>query len=183
MFNLFNKPQPSAPLPQRPIVQPRGSSHPTSVFNLPPQKVIRAEKDYSAKFTKELGFKKGDFFYVIGGDYVEYYEVINPETKQRGIVPVDCFENMLKSSKVQSAPPSTRFTSPRESLDRVFEVSTQEEENQDTIEQISVPAVESKENGIFNFIVELRFLNNRRRILHRTYGILLFQPNFNDSYM
>ncbi|KAJ3074775.1 bud emergence protein 1, partial [Quaeritorhiza haematococci] len=75
---------------------PRGSSHPASVFNLPPKKVVRAVADYTAQYAQELSFKKGDFFYVINDDNYTYYEVINPIARVRGLVPISLFEGLDK---------------------------------------------------------------------------------------
>jgi hypothetical protein len=51
----------SRPAPQ---FYARGSSHPKSIFNLPPKKIIKAQVSYQAKVLGELSFQQGDYFYV-----------------------------------------------------------------------------------------------------------------------
>jgi hypothetical protein len=68
---------------------PRGSSHPSQIFNLPPKKIIRSNTNYFGKRVGELSFKKDDYFYVIAErPEIQCYEVINPILKTRGLVPV-----------------------------------------------------------------------------------------------
>ncbi|KAI8929408.1 hypothetical protein BC831DRAFT_444300 [Entophlyctis helioformis] len=89
---------PMAPRPGQPFVMPvRGSSHPASIFNLPPKKVVRANGNYTARYVGELSFEKGDFFYVINErpDGLTY-EVINPVAKSRGLVPTSFFDSLDK---------------------------------------------------------------------------------------
>jgi hypothetical protein len=51
----------------RPIINPtRSSSHPSSIFNMPPKKVVKASCDYTARAAGELSFKMGDFFCISG---------------------------------------------------------------------------------------------------------------------
>ncbi|KAI9365516.1 hypothetical protein DFJ73DRAFT_619593 [Zopfochytrium polystomum] len=74
---------------------PRGSSHPRTLFNQPPTKVVKAMDSYAARFPNELSFERGDFFYVVKEtDY--YYEVVNPLHKVRGNVPKEFFEGLEK---------------------------------------------------------------------------------------
>ncbi|KAI8804431.1 hypothetical protein BJ742DRAFT_682138 [Cladochytrium replicatum] len=60
--------------------------------NSPPSKVVRAIASYRAMKNGELSFNSGEFFYVINDSHPRFLDVINPQTKQRGIVPVDFFE-------------------------------------------------------------------------------------------
>jgi len=65
---------------------------------IPPKKVIRALHDYAPRSDSELGFRKGDFFHVIGNeDDTEWYEACNPSTNIRGLVPVTFFQVLHKS--------------------------------------------------------------------------------------
>ncbi|KAJ3106599.1 bud emergence protein 1 [Phlyctochytrium planicorne] len=73
--------------------RPRGSSHPTGVFQLPPKRVVRAIADYDAQAGNELSFSKGDFFFVMVEDNPSFYEVINPMHRHRGQVPRHLFED------------------------------------------------------------------------------------------
>lgn len=71
-----------------------------STGHQPPQKVIKALSGYRPNAPQELGFKKGDFFYVVkdvneGG---AYYEAHNPVTGARGLVPRTMFEEFSKPS-------------------------------------------------------------------------------------
>ncbi|KAJ1894092.1 bud emergence protein 1, partial [Kickxella alabastrina] len=61
-----------------------------------PKRVIRARQDYIARETAELTFKKDDFFYVLSTPHEEdrWYEVTNPLSGERGLVPAFCFEVM-----------------------------------------------------------------------------------------
>ncbi|KAH9273991.1 hypothetical protein BASA83_003626 [Batrachochytrium salamandrivorans] len=82
----------------------RGSSHPASIFNMPPKKVVRASAAYTARFAGELSFTKGDFFYVINErpDGLNY-EVINPIQRIRGIVPTSHFASLDKVQQEANA--------------------------------------------------------------------------------
>ncbi|KAL2913805.1 SH3 and PX domain-containing protein 2B [Polyrhizophydium stewartii] len=98
------QPQPPVATPPGPggsrqlsIAPVRGSSHPAGIFNMPPKKVVRANKSYTARFAGELSFEKGDFFYVINErpDGLSF-EVINPIQRLRGIVPSAYFDSLDK---------------------------------------------------------------------------------------
>ncbi|EIW82506.1 hypothetical protein CONPUDRAFT_42325, partial [Coniophora puteana RWD-64-598 SS2] len=67
--------------------------------SLPPQKVIRATSSFKPQAPTQLPFDKGDFFYVIGDPNIEgsWYEVHNPVTGGRGLVPKSMFEEFAKS--------------------------------------------------------------------------------------
>ncbi|KAI8802996.1 hypothetical protein BJ742DRAFT_683557 [Cladochytrium replicatum] len=62
------------------------------INNTTPKKVIRAIASYRAQKNGELSFTSGEFFYVINDSHPRFLDVTNPQTKQRGIVPVDYFE-------------------------------------------------------------------------------------------
>lgn len=86
-------------------VAPRSSSHPSSIFSLPPKKVIKAQQSYTAQRAGELSFNKGDFFYVINELPSSRfrlincsYEVINPVQRTRGLVPWDYFDSIQNSA-------------------------------------------------------------------------------------
>ncbi|KAJ1856632.1 bud emergence protein 1 [Coemansia sp. RSA 1822] len=61
-----------------------------------PKRVIRAVRNYVAVESAELTFKKDDFFYVLSTphDTDRWYEVTNPLSGERGLVPASCFEIM-----------------------------------------------------------------------------------------
>lgn len=67
--------------------------------SLPPQKVIRAIAPHTPTLQSELAFQKGDFFYVTRdpGSDCPSYEVHNPVTGARGLVPKALFEEFLNS--------------------------------------------------------------------------------------
>jgi len=52
--------------------------------NLPPNKVVKANCNYSSSNPREIPFKEGDFFYVVQ-DMGNYYLVCNPLEKTQGI--------------------------------------------------------------------------------------------------
>jgi bud emergence protein 1 len=67
---------------------------------VPPKQVIRAVVNHRAQSATELSFEKGDFFYVIkevnnGGSW---FEVHNPATGSRGLVPRSLFEDVMKNN-------------------------------------------------------------------------------------
>jgi len=76
----------------------------SEVYRQPPKKVIRAITDYTAKYSMELSFSEGDFFYVITDSKMGYFEVINPVQQIRGVVPADCFEVIDKKREFHSSP-------------------------------------------------------------------------------
>ncbi|KAI9207366.1 uncharacterized protein BJ171DRAFT_494415 [Polychytrium aggregatum] len=99
--------QRSAPVPPSgtggggpPNLAPRGSSHPKMIWNQVPKKVIQATADYTAEYSGELSFRKGDFFYVVDDSHLNKYEVINPIEKVRGLVPSSYFENLDRVAKI-----------------------------------------------------------------------------------
>src|SRR5258708_9452509 len=73
-----SRPQISTPLPLPTVSKP-----PSAI--LPPQKVIRALKDYRSQAPQELSFARGDFFYVLR-DVEPWYEAHNPVTSASGLV-------------------------------------------------------------------------------------------------
>ncbi|KAJ2161906.1 bud emergence protein 1 [Coemansia sp. RSA 552] len=66
----------------------------TAVKLQAPKRVIRATQGYTAHESVELSFKKEDFFYVLSTphEYDEWYEVTNPLSGERGMVPAAFFE-------------------------------------------------------------------------------------------
>ncbi|KAJ1820202.1 bud emergence protein 1 [Coemansia sp. RSA 2675] len=61
-----------------------------------PKRVIRALRDYSSKEVTELSFKREDFFYVLSNPHDDdrWYDVTNPLSGKRGLVPASYFEVM-----------------------------------------------------------------------------------------
>ncbi|KAJ2695172.1 bud emergence protein 1, partial [Coemansia spiralis] len=61
-----------------------------------PKRVVRALRNYVARESSEITFKKDDFFYVLSTphDNEQWYEVSNPLTGDRGLVPASHFEVM-----------------------------------------------------------------------------------------
>ncbi|PIA14297.1 hypothetical protein COEREDRAFT_31814, partial [Coemansia reversa NRRL 1564] len=59
-----------------------------------PKRVVRAVRNYVARESTELTFKKDDFFYVFSTphDSDEWYDVTNPLTGERGLAPSSFFE-------------------------------------------------------------------------------------------
>jgi len=68
------------------------------IFKVPPKKVIKTNQNYTAQYSQEISFKKGDFFYVIDEDDL-YYSIINPAEKITGLVPKIFCEALDKSIK------------------------------------------------------------------------------------
>jgi len=66
------------------------------IFKIPPKKVIKTNQNYTAQYSQEISFKKGDFFYVIDEDDL-YYSIINPAEKITGLVPKIFCEALDKS--------------------------------------------------------------------------------------
>lgn len=67
---------------------------PTSA-KLPPRKVIKAISNYNSRYSKELSFKEGDFFFVTK-EIENYYVVCNPLEKITGLVPKNYFSEVEK---------------------------------------------------------------------------------------
>ncbi|KAJ2779107.1 bud emergence protein 1 [Coemansia javaensis] len=61
-----------------------------------PRCVVRATRDFAARTGAELSFKKDDFFYVLSPAHSDehWYDVTNPLTGDRGLVPASHFEVM-----------------------------------------------------------------------------------------
>ncbi|KAJ2874680.1 bud emergence protein 1 [Coemansia aciculifera] len=61
-----------------------------------PKRVIRALRNYSSKEVTELSFKRDDFFYVLSNPHDDdsWYDVTNPLSGKRGLVPASYFEIM-----------------------------------------------------------------------------------------
>ncbi|KAJ1997105.1 bud emergence protein 1, partial [Coemansia thaxteri] len=61
-----------------------------------PKRVIRALRNYSSREVAELSFKRDDFFYVLSNvhDDDRWYDVTNPLSGKRGLVPASYFEVM-----------------------------------------------------------------------------------------
>ncbi|KAL1923196.1 uncharacterized protein VTP21DRAFT_9572 [Calcarisporiella thermophila] len=87
-------------LRRRQDAQPISVSKPTidtkNLAIIPPIKAIRALCDYQATLPGELSFSKGDFFHLIDDNLGNWYEVSNPLTKVRGMVPAHNFEVLEK---------------------------------------------------------------------------------------
>lgn len=83
-------------------VKPRNKTFEDAYFNQTPKKVIKANCSWFASMPGELSFKVNDYFYVIKDDGSEYYEVINPIERVKGLVPTRCFDNLNKSSSVNN---------------------------------------------------------------------------------
>ncbi|KAF8529149.1 hypothetical protein BU17DRAFT_37271 [Hysterangium stoloniferum] len=95
----LNAKDPSNPPPiSTPVVLPPLHKPPSAIF--PPQKVIRALQPYRPQAPQELGFSKGDFFYVVSEveDGPGWYEAHNPVSGARGLVPKSCFEELNKAN-------------------------------------------------------------------------------------
>jgi bud emergence protein 1 len=83
----------SAPVPVPQLQKP-------STAIAPPKKVIKATDSYRSQAPQELSFLKGDFFYVTAdpAPNEEWYQVHNPSTGSRGVVPRNLFEAFDKSN-------------------------------------------------------------------------------------
>ncbi|KAI9504964.1 hypothetical protein BX070DRAFT_250864 [Coemansia spiralis] len=68
----------------------------TAVKVQAPKRVIRAVRNYVARESAELTFKKDDFFYVLSTPHEndQWYDVTNPLSGERGLVPSSYFEVM-----------------------------------------------------------------------------------------
>ncbi|KAI9295721.1 hypothetical protein K502DRAFT_341501 [Neoconidiobolus thromboides FSU 785] len=63
--------------------------------------MVRAKVDYTKSREGELSFLKGQHFTVIPGHQeVEYYEVVNPDTKEKGLVKVKMMEYYAANNQV-----------------------------------------------------------------------------------
>ncbi|ODQ77041.1 hypothetical protein BABINDRAFT_163773 [Babjeviella inositovora NRRL Y-12698] len=69
-----------------------------------PTKVVKALYDYQPQGPGELPFTKGDFFHVVNEDDEDWYEVSNPATNLRGMVPIVYFEVFGRSRPAQTSP-------------------------------------------------------------------------------
>ncbi|KAI8911515.1 Phox homologous domain-containing protein [Gorgonomyces haynaldii] len=144
----------------------RGSSHPAGIFNMPPKKVVKANRNYTAKFAGELSFQKGDFFYVIAERNDGKYEVMNPVQRVRGVVPVDCFDSLDKVqgnhreslSPIATSPRSPRTSNPKSPLPW-----------EETIHSVMIQNVEQKQDGQWYYTIEVKFIDRTSHILFRTY--------------
>lgn len=68
-----------------------------------PKKIIRATSDHTAAHQGELSFQTGDFFWVMARENdSEYYEVTNPLTNTKGLVPVGLFEVLNQRKRPDS---------------------------------------------------------------------------------
>ncbi|KAI8895971.1 hypothetical protein BC833DRAFT_599360 [Globomyces pollinis-pini] len=95
-------------------IVPRGSSHPQTIFNLPPRKIIRATVGYIAQTEAEVSFAAGDYFYVVNDNRPDdYYEVVNPLEKTRGLATRYYFED-IKGDQPYASPP---MSPPAEALE------------------------------------------------------------------
>ncbi|KAJ2549341.1 bud emergence protein 1, partial [Coemansia sp. RSA 1933] len=88
----------------------------TAVKVQAPKRVVRALRNYVARESAELTFKKDDFFYVLSTphDNDQWYDVSNPLTGERGLVPASYFEvmesrqeriNRINRSESNASPP------------------------------------------------------------------------------
>lgn len=163
-------------------ISARSSSHPSHIFNMPPKKVVKASSDYNAQAVGELSFTKGEFFYVISESSSDYYEVINPVKKSRGIVPQRCFDNLdkviqeaaLRHSAPEGIPggvnPSRKSSnSPQHaSLMTLSEIDLKMREWKDTVESIIIQEVALK-NSQWTFTIQIKFTNGSSHVLFRTW--------------
>lgn len=98
--SLNAKDQPNGPPISPPVALPPLHKPPSAI--LPPKKVIRALQPYRPQAPQELGFAKGDFFYVISDVSAGqgWYEAHNPVSGARGLVPKACFEEFQRANAV-----------------------------------------------------------------------------------
>lgn len=77
----------------------------SAIATVPPKKIIRALYDYTSQGPGELGFKKGDFLYVVGHeDDQDWYEACDPPSNLRGMVPVSYFEVVSRKETINTIP-------------------------------------------------------------------------------
>ncbi|TDL29809.1 hypothetical protein BD410DRAFT_710403 [Rickenella mellea] len=83
---------------------------------IPPNKVIRALEEHRPGAPNQLGFQKGDFFYVVNDSSDGWYEANNPMTGARGLVPKSKFEEFKKANAGPKSGGSTKSppASPRQ---------------------------------------------------------------------
>ncbi|GMM38185.1 phosphatidylinositol-3-phosphate-binding protein [Saccharomycopsis crataegensis] len=68
-----------------------------------PKKIIKATSEYKAQAQGEISFQSGDFFWVVARENdQEFYEVCNPLTNIKGLVPVSHFEVMNQRKRPDS---------------------------------------------------------------------------------
>ena len=154
-----------------PQVPSRGSSHPTSVFNQPPKKVIKAERKYFAQKINEISFDVGEFFYVIQDSNPLEYEVINPIAKTRGTVPRSHFSNLDKNRYSNTSEPGTdrKGSISSEGASIPSPKSPERDSRQEqAVLFATVPQVELKSDGQYWFTLQLERINTRH-LLFRTY--------------
>lgn len=73
--------------------------------NIPPMRIVYAIQDYYPRGSKEIGFRTGDLFHVIGIPNSEEYQVCNPLTNEVGTAPVRLFEEIKKTGRSGQASP------------------------------------------------------------------------------
>lgn len=97
----LNNKDPSGGGPISPPVGLPPLQKPSSAM-MPPKKVIRALQSYRPQAPQELGFQKGDFFYVVSevNNGPSWYEAHNPVSGSRGLVPKSYFEEFQKTNAV-----------------------------------------------------------------------------------
>ncbi|ORY41398.1 hypothetical protein BCR33DRAFT_852374 [Rhizoclosmatium globosum] len=76
--------------------RPRTTSHPVDLYKAPPSKIVKANKSYTARTVNEISFSVGDFFFVSSEAHPDFYEVLNPAAKLRGLAPKDHFDSLEK---------------------------------------------------------------------------------------
>ncbi|KAJ2819168.1 bud emergence protein 1, partial [Coemansia furcata] len=94
-----------------------------------PKRVIRALRNYSSKEVTELSFKRDDFFYVLSNPHDDdrWYDVTNPLSGKRGLVPASYFEIMeSRQDRLNRIHRSTSNASPTPSLMHDHSDSTME---------------------------------------------------------
>ncbi|KAI7870727.1 hypothetical protein BDF14DRAFT_1768726 [Spinellus fusiger] len=65
-----------------------------------PKQVIKALYDYQAHTNYQISFQQGDFFHVLSQDKEKHwYEVINPTTMAKGVVPSNHFQVLEKTEQ------------------------------------------------------------------------------------
>lgn len=74
---------------------------------MPPKGIVRAVESHSAASPQELSLQKGDFFHVLGETVrqgTEWFDVTNPLSSARGLVPKECCEVLGKTSAGAKSP-------------------------------------------------------------------------------
>ena len=167
----------------------RTTSHPSHLFSLAPKLVIKATHSSSSYSPADspafLPYSQGSFYYVLDErPATKEYEVMDPVSRNRGLVPKPHFVVVAESSSAPPAltpsssplqsltnPPPLSYTPPADEISKEMETEGEASTFSKTLLSIDVPivsldAVESK----WKYTLHLTLVSGKTRILHRTFA-------------